>query len=78
MERNELGGSNVRALIYGSVYKSRSSWWYTTTRDGSDLCLSSKFKTKSMAKKHAQSKLEENSIDFLYVYASNDKLEVRL
>lgn len=31
-----------------------------------------------MAKKHAQSKLEENSIDFLYVYASNDKLEVRL
>ena len=75
MERNEHGECFMTDILYGHVYKSRSSWWYTISREGNSLNLSSKFKTKAKAKAHALSKLQTEDVDVLHIYNSNDKLE---
>ena len=75
MEHNEHGECFMTDILYGQVYKSRSSWWYTVSREGSSLNLSSKFKTKAKAKAHALSKLQTENVDVLHIYNSNDKLQ---
>lgn len=76
MENNEHGDSSMMSVIhYGQVYKSRSSWWYTVSTEGSKINLSSKFKTKTKAKAYALLKLQAKKIDVLHIYNSKDKLE---
>tara|TARA_B110000444_G_C18634025_1_gene498245 strand:+ start:218 stop:460 length:243 start_codon:yes stop_codon:yes gene_type:complete len=69
-----IGVSNM-SFTFGSVYKDKSSWWFTTQTDSSDLQLSSKFKNKKLALAHGQKELFNGRIDNLNIYMANGSLD---
>lgn len=75
-----IGGSSM-SFTFGSVYKDKSSWWFTIQTDGSDIQLSSKFKNKFKFKNkksalaHGQLALFYGRIDKLNIYMANGSFD---